>query len=63
MSGDEFRRHRTRLGLTQEALATRIGVHPITISKWERSVVDVPKPVAQLVRLLRPAGPRAKSKA
>jgi DNA-binding transcriptional regulator YiaG len=62
MSGDEFRRHRTRLGLTQEALATRIGVHPITISKWERSVVDVREPVAQLVRLLRPASPRAKRK-
>jgi transcriptional regulator with XRE-family HTH domain len=30
---------RTRLGLTQVQLANLIGVHPLTVSKWERGVL------------------------
>jgi transcriptional regulator with XRE-family HTH domain len=57
MSGEEFRRHRRRLGFTQVGLAERIGVHEITISRWERDVVAIPEPVAQLVRLIAPVRP------
>ncbi len=58
MTGEEFRRHRRRLGFTQVGLAQRIGVHEITISRWERDVVAIPEPVAQLVRLLKPVRPK-----
>jgi transcriptional regulator with XRE-family HTH domain len=60
MTGDQFRRHRKRLGFTQAGLAHRIGVHPITLSRWERGRIDVPEPVVQLMRLLPPARSRTK---
>lgn len=60
MTGEEFRRHRRRLGFTQVGLAQRIGVHEITISRWERDVVAIPEPVTQLVRLLKPIRPKPK---
>ncbi len=58
MTGEEFRRRRRRLGFTQVGLAQRIGVHEITISRWERDVVAIPEPVGQLVRLLKPVRPK-----
>jgi transcriptional regulator with XRE-family HTH domain len=48
----EVRRLRLHLGLTQLTLAERIGVHPLTVSRWERGVVHIPEPTAQLLRLL-----------
>jgi transcriptional regulator with XRE-family HTH domain len=60
MTGEQFRRQRKQLGLTQVVLAERIGVHEITISRWERDVVAVPGPVAQLVLLLKPVRPRTR---
>jgi len=59
MTGEEFRRHRRRLGFTQVGLAQRIGVHEITISRWERDVVVIPNPVAQLVQLLKLVRPKS----
>jgi molybdopterin-binding protein len=41
---------RTRLGLTQVQLAELTGVHPITVSKWERGVLV---PAAHQLRILR----------
>jgi len=60
MTGEQFRRQRKRLGFTQVNLAQRIGVHEITISRWERDVVAVPEPVARLVLLLKPVRPRTR---
>ena len=57
MTGEEFRRHRRRLGFRQVGLAQLIGVDEITISRWERDVVAIPEPVAQLVRLITPVRP------
>ena len=37
-SGEEFKRARERLGLTQPELAERVGVTPDTISNWERGL-------------------------
>jgi len=55
VNGDEFRQHRRRLGLTQVQLAARLGVHPITLSRWERDRVKrIPEPAAKLIRLLKP---------
>jgi len=40
MTGDEVRRIRTSLGLTQEQLASLVGVHGLTVSKWERGLLQ-----------------------
>ena len=52
VNGAEVRRARTRLGLKQTELAARVGVHPITVSRWERDEVRIPEPTARLLRLL-----------
>ena len=52
MTASDLKRHRRRLGMTQEALAERIGVHPVTVSKWETGMIAIPKPIAELVKLL-----------
>ena len=49
-SGDGIRSIRERLGLTQEQLARLLGVHPLTVSKWERGLLQ---PTAHQEELLR----------
>ena len=56
MTGAEVRRLRRRLKLTQSALAKRIGVDVMTVSRWERGVTRVTPPVATLLRLLAAKG-------
>jgi len=38
MQGIEIKSTRESLGLTQVQFAQLLGVHPITVSKWERNV-------------------------
>jgi transcriptional regulator with XRE-family HTH domain len=33
--GETIAQHRARLGLTQHALAAKVGVHPLAVSRWE----------------------------
>lgn len=49
MSGDELRRRREALGLTQRALAAQLGVHFNAVWRWEN--LGVPLLREQLVRL------------
>jgi transcriptional regulator with XRE-family HTH domain len=49
--GAELRRYRKDLGLTQVRLAKRLGVHPITLSRWERDESRIPKTAARLILL------------
>ncbi len=58
VTGDEVHRIRKRLGLKQTELAARVGVHPITVSRWERERVRVPEPTAKLLRLLATMNPK-----
>jgi len=51
MTGAEVRRHRRRLGFTQVQLAKQLGVHPVTVSRWENGWL-MPKAVAALLPLL-----------
>jgi transcriptional regulator with XRE-family HTH domain len=37
-------KRRTELGMTQVALANALGVHPLTVSRWERSTQKVGHP-------------------
>ncbi len=52
MTGEELRRIRARMGLTQAELADRLGVTPNTVARWERDEVGIAEPAARLAQLL-----------
>jgi DNA-binding transcriptional regulator YiaG len=52
MKQEEFRRTRARLGFRQEDLANEMGVHRVTVAKWETGALEIPKAVGWLLRLL-----------
>jgi transcriptional regulator with XRE-family HTH domain len=49
--GRNIRAHRDRLGITQEALAHRSGLHPVELSRAERGVRDMR--VSTVVKIAR----------
>ena len=55
MTPGDVRKLRKRLGLTQEALAELAGVHPMTVSRWERGTTELREHTAKLLRLLEHA--------
>lgn len=57
-----MRRHRETLGLKQTELAERLGVHPMTVSRWERGAISIPRPVAQLIVMLVSSSKRVRLK-
>ncbi len=52
MTGKELRRARQQLGLTQKVLAEKLGVHKLTVARWEWGTVGISEPAARLVKLL-----------
>jgi transcriptional regulator with XRE-family HTH domain len=52
MDGEELKAARARLGFTQAQLAAELGVHAMTVSKWETGQRGIPEPVARLVQRL-----------
>ncbi len=52
MDAKTVRRIRKKLGLSQAKLAARLGVHPLTVSKWERGVHPVPPMAERLLKQL-----------
>ena len=44
MTATELRSRRLALGLTQQALAQRLGLSPNTIARWERGEVPITAP-------------------
>lgn len=62
MTGEELRRIRKRLGLTQVALAERLGVAPNSVARWERNEVPIREVVARLIRLLSKTPPKTSGK-
>jgi DNA-binding XRE family transcriptional regulator len=52
MTGNELKRYRATLRMTQADLAHEIAVHPMTVSKWERDSIKIPAPVAKLIEML-----------
>ena len=60
VTGPQLRRIRKQLGLTQVALAERIGVTSTSVARWERSEIGISEPVARLVKLLAQQTPRPK---
>jgi molybdopterin-binding protein len=65
MSMRSWKSTRNRLGLSQQQFADLLGVHPMTISKWERGVLEPNEHQRGLLRALSEAaerGLRASSK-
>jgi DNA-binding transcriptional regulator YiaG len=52
VTGEEVRKIRKRLGLSQVAFARLVGVHEITVSRWENGALAIREPTAKLLRLL-----------
>jgi len=50
MTPTGLKRIRRQLGLSQEALARRLGVDRTTIARWELGRRGISEPVARLVR-------------
>lgn len=42
MDGTELKRRREACGYSQGELAERLGVHSMTVSKWERDALVIP---------------------
>ncbi|GAB5546939.1 MAG: hypothetical protein SangKO_066990 [Sandaracinaceae bacterium] len=55
IDSSEIRDLRHRIGLTQAQLAALLGVHVMTISRWERGEVVPDGPAAHLLLALRDA--------
>jgi len=60
MTAATVRRIRRGLGLTQVGFAKQLGVHPMTVSKWERGTVPITGPVALSIRYLASVAPKPK---
>jgi transcriptional regulator with XRE-family HTH domain len=52
MDGEEFKRKRHQLGLTQAQLANKLGVTATAVARWERGERSVSEPVARFLTLL-----------
>jgi DNA-binding transcriptional regulator YiaG len=52
MTGAQVKRVREALGMTQDAFAKRLGVHPVTVAKWETDAQGMRGPAARLIALL-----------
>ena len=51
MDGTTVRRLRRRLGLTQSQFAERLGVHLVTVKKWETGAQRIGPLAARLLQL------------
>jgi DNA-binding transcriptional regulator YiaG len=52
MTGQEVKRIRQALGLSQQEFADRLGVHKVTLAKWETDAQGMRGPAERLIRLL-----------
>jgi DNA-binding transcriptional regulator YiaG len=55
-----MKRIRQELALTQELLAGELGVHRVTVAKWEAGDRGIPEPVARLLLRIRSEKKRKK---
>ena len=60
MTPDEVRRARKALGLSQSKFAALLGVHVVTVKKWETGAQGMRATADRLIRLLmqKPERPR-----
>ena len=62
VDGSELRRLRTRAGLTQAALAAKLGVAPNTVARWERNERTITEPMTRLIRVTVEASNRKRKR-
>lgn len=62
MTGKQFKQTRKALGLNQATIGPKLGVHSITISRWERGIVPINRAAAALVRVWAANANRGKQK-
>lgn len=55
VTGAEIRSIREALGITQRQMSTILGVHVVSLSRWESSDSRVPTVVAKLAMAIAPA--------
>jgi DNA-binding transcriptional regulator YiaG len=56
VTGAQVKRIRQALGLTQQEFARQLGVHIVTVAKWETDAQGMRGPAARLIALLGAAG-------
>ena len=54
MDAKTFKAHRKRLNATQTELAAALGVHRVTLARWETGFSAVPTVYARLVERMKP---------
>jgi len=52
VTGRQVKRIREALGWTQYEFARRLGVHPVTVAKWETDAQGMRGPAVRLIALL-----------
>ena len=52
VTGPDVKRIRKKLRLTQRQFAERVGVHVVTVAKWETDVQGIRGPAVRLMKLL-----------
>jgi DNA-binding transcriptional regulator YiaG len=52
MQSGDVRRSRKRLGLTQAKFARLLGVHRVSVARWESGATEVQVPMAKLIRMI-----------
>jgi DNA-binding transcriptional regulator YiaG len=62
VSPTELQRIREALGLTQAESAEELGVHRVTVARWETGDRNIPEPVARLIQRIRNERRRKKRK-
>ncbi len=50
MTSAQLKRIRSELTLSQQRLADELGVHRVTVAKWEAGDRRIPNPVARLLQ-------------
>jgi DNA-binding transcriptional regulator YiaG len=59
VTGAQVKRVREVLGLTQHQFAERLGVHPVTVAKWETDAQGIRGPAVRLMKMLAATATRA----
>lgn len=53
MTPERIAQIRHELGLSQRQFAELVGVHMMTVSKWERGINPISAPTARLIEMIR----------